>query len=370
MRLSRREFIGGIAGGVSGALFTSCGGRFARAQVPEGYRVLGRTGAVVSVVGMGAMQCTDPDVIRHAVSLGINYIDTADCYMGGRNEKIVGRALRGSRDRVFLATKVHNGPEERMVASIERSLSSLGVDHVDLMQLHGVSSRAQVFDERALNVLSRMKKEGKIRFAGVTTHTNQVGVLKAVRESGFFDTVLVAFNYRSPAAVAVEIKRTAEAGMGIIGMKTQAGGQPGLEVPGLTPHQAALRFVVETPGIATTIPGMYTKRMVEENSAVMKMKGRVVSSLHVLLARVAEEEGVCSFCSSCVRECRFGAGGVDVNRVWLYLSSYRDPALARSEGIRARDAVSLCASCPGCTVSCREGIDIARRAAMLKKFIG
>jgi len=71
------------------------------------------------------MTTRDPEVIRFAVDRGVDYVDTADCYMGGENERIVGRALAGVRDKVVLATKVHVAPVDQMIRSAENSLRSL-----------------------------------------------------------------------------------------------------------------------------------------------------------------------------------------------------------------------------------------------------
>jgi aryl-alcohol dehydrogenase-like predicted oxidoreductase len=195
MHLKRRDFLKGAAASLGASIIP---GRALAAQPGEmATRVLGRTGLKVSVLGYGAMQCSDAAAIRHGLDQGINYIDTADCYMGGRNEKIVGQAISGIRDRLVIATKVHISRESRMRSSVDNSLASLGVDRVDLMQLHGMSSRNQIIRKDIQQIMKAMKDEGKFRFAAVTTHSNQVEVLKAVMEDGFYDTALVAVNFRS-----------------------------------------------------------------------------------------------------------------------------------------------------------------------------
>lgn len=374
MRIDRREFLGGVvsfAGGFVGS--RPAVKYFTGRNEKEGmqYRLLGKTGMSVSIVGMGAMQCSDPDILRYAVSLGINYVDTADCYMGGQNEKIVGRALAGIREKVFLATKVHVAGEERMVESIERSLRSLRTDRVDLMQLHGLSSKGEVFDERAKNVIARMKKEGKVRFAGVTTHSNQLRVLGAVLEDGFYDTVLIAFNFRSPRRFLDVIGRAGTAGVGIIAMKTQNGGYGGTPYPGLTPHQAALRYVLDVPGVSTAIPGMYRKSMIDENIAVVGPGGGILNSL-LLESHGRELAGkACSFCSRCIDECRYGAGGIDSVRLGMYINGYDDLSLARQACTMpsVRENLLRCADCPSCTVLCSGGMDIRSAAGYVLRCL-
>ena len=132
-------------------------------------------------------------------------MDTADCYMGGENERIVGRALEGIRDKVTLATKVHIAPVERMMASIENSLRSLRTDRIDVMQLHGISSEGEVTDEHAREALRKAIEQGKVLFPGVTTHSGQEAVLRAVMKHRFYRTVLVAYNFRSDTGIGARI---------------------------------------------------------------------------------------------------------------------------------------------------------------------
>lgn len=375
MRVTRREFLARtcFASGLVGTVLSV--NLETKRNEREGmrYRVLGKTGMNVSIVGMGAMQCSNPDIVKYALSLGINYVDTADCYMGGQNEKIVGRALEGIRDTVFLATKVHIAREKKMIESIERSLRSLRTDRVDLMQLHGLSSKGEVIDERAKNVLLKMKKEGKVRFAGVTTHSNQARVLEAAVEDGFYDTVLVAYNFRSKEKLTKMIGRAGAAQVGIIAMKTQNGGYGGDPFPGLTPHQAALKYVLDVPGVVTSIPGMYTKRMVDENVAAARVRQNIVSDLLLDSHRKELSGKACSFCSRCVDECIHKEGGIDAVRVGMYITGYGDLKLAELAVTNrsVQRSLTRCAGCARCTVSCPEGMDIPEVARYaIKRLTG
>ena len=103
--------------------------------------------------------------------------------MDGRNEGMVGEALKGYRDRVYVATKVKPGSKEAMIRSIDESLSSLKVDYVDLLQLHALSSAEQVMNTEYREVLAEAKKSGKTRFIGVTTHSKEPDVERRDRRS-------------------------------------------------------------------------------------------------------------------------------------------------------------------------------------------
>jgi len=340
-------------------------------------RPLGETGFQVGTVGFGAMTTRDPDVIRFAVDRGVDYVDTADCYMGGENERIVGRALAGVRDKVVLATKVHIAPVDQMIRSAENSLRSLKVDVIDLLQLHGISTEDEVTDGRAREALRKLIDQGKVRAAGVTTHSGQETVLRAVEKDGFYKTVLVAYNFRSDTGVAATVKgalglsqgltntirAVAESGIGIIAMKTQAGGYaspPG----GFSPHQAALAWVLANPGVVTTIPSMTSYAQVEENLGARGKRFALAD--RVALARYALEIGDrhCGLCGACGGACPNGVEVPNVLRALTYLEGYREEDLARSAYgslLQGRNAAA-CGECGECLFTCRLRLPVGRLA--------
>jgi aryl-alcohol dehydrogenase-like predicted oxidoreductase len=150
------------------------------------YRILGGTGIEVSVHCLGAMMfgaAGNPDhddcvrIIHAALDQGINFVDTADMYSAGESEQIVGKALRGRRDDVVLATKVHfqmgegrnrSGNSRRWILkAVEDSLRRLGTDWIDLYQIHRPDPSTDI--EETLSVLSDLVHQGKIRAFGCST---------------------------------------------------------------------------------------------------------------------------------------------------------------------------------------------------------
>ncbi|BBZ25809.1 aldo/keto reductase [Mycolicibacterium madagascariense] len=150
------------------------------------YRTLGRTGIKVSPYALGAMMfggVGNPDhddcirIVHRALDAGVNVIDTAPAYSGGESEEIVGKALKGRRDDVILATKVHRvvgddpnqgGNSRRWItASIDKSLCRLQTDYLDLYQIHRPDPDTDV--EETLSVLSDLVRSGKVRAIGSST---------------------------------------------------------------------------------------------------------------------------------------------------------------------------------------------------------
>lgn len=150
------------------------------------YRNLGRTGIKVSPYALGAMMfgaVGNPDheesikIIHKALDSGINFVDTADIYSHGESEEIVGKALKGRRDDVVLATKVHlpmsDDPNHRgnsrrwIIAEVENSLRRLGTDYIDLYQIHRPDPETDVED--TLAALTYLINSGKVRAIGSST---------------------------------------------------------------------------------------------------------------------------------------------------------------------------------------------------------
>lgn len=149
------------------------------------YTTLGRTGMRISRVSLGCWrfgvetdEATATKLIHHALDKGINLIDTANIYAGGVSEEIVGRAIKGRRHEVVLATKVWgkmgDGPNDRglsryhIMRAVEDSLRRLQTDHIDLYQIHAVDPDTPL--EETLDALDDLVRQGKVRYIGVSNH--------------------------------------------------------------------------------------------------------------------------------------------------------------------------------------------------------
>ena len=122
------------------------------------YRTLGRTGLKVSVVGFGAMLTPEPEVIRVAFEHGVNYVNTSRKSMAGKNEEIVGKALRGFRDKVFVATKIQTelNTKDAIIKDVEASLKALGTDYIDVIQLDANADKERIFRSEPREAFARL----------------------------------------------------------------------------------------------------------------------------------------------------------------------------------------------------------------------
>ncbi len=375
-RLNRRQFIATGLAGTTTALISSNAlaealQRYALAQpfvFPKPvYRTLGRTGLQITVVSFGAMLTPEAEVIRIALDNGVNYIDTARKYMDGRNEEIVGRAVKGRRDKVYLATKTLPGSKSKaeIVKDVETSLKTLGTDYIDIIQLHNLTGKERVYLTETREALQQLKKEGKVRFCGVTTHKNQAEVLHAVVDDKerFFDTVLVSYNFKSDKEVGEAIARAAKAGVGIIAMKTQAGGYATEALGKISPHQAALKWALQDQNVTMAIPGMKDLAQLKEDIAVMGMPFKSADARILQRYSEAVQPYYCQLCGKCEKSCPAGVEISTINRSLMYAEGYRNLELARAtyQELPAGTSALSCLDCAVCVARCSNGLDISAK---------
>ncbi|HNU02490.1 MAG TPA: aldo/keto reductase [Acidobacteriota bacterium] len=382
--IERRSLIkAGLAGLAGVALGASCGrtpepvthslepAPAPPAKGPVMTRTLGRTGLNVSIVGMGVMNADNPRLVEAALAAGINHVDTAHGYQNGRNEEMVGQALKTvKRDAVVLATKVPPPGEgdatrrkARYLDMLEISLRRLATDYVDILYLHNLSSRAGVFDEAMLEVAAGIKQTGKARFIGVSTHSNEPEVIRAAKDSGVFDVVLTAYNFRQDHREEVRkaIVEAAGAGLGIVAMKTQAGVYWDRERLLPINMTAALKWVLREPSVHTSIPGFTTFDQLETDLKVM-------AGLELTPAErldLDEQPGMaglyCQQCGQCRPQCPAALPIPDLMRSYMYAYGYRNPGLAHDVLAELDLPGDPCAGCATCDIRCAKGFPVRER---------
>jgi len=337
--------------------------------VQPSYRILGKTGLKATTVGFGCMITSDASVIERAADLGINYFDTARGYQHGNNERMVGAALKRKRNDVFISSKTPSQSKQAALKDLDTSLRELGTDHLDIWYLHGKDKTGEVTDD-LIEAQQSAKQEGKIRFAGVSTHAPKV-LIPFLVKSGAIDVVLVTYNFTMDKDMNAAIEQAAKAGMGVVAMKVMAGGfrrvKPGDPLMPKLKREgamlAALKWVVKNPNVHTTIPSMTDMDQLEENLKAMAEPYTPVEEK--LLARQLEYISplYCRMCGKCAGTCAQGLPVADVLRYLTYADGYGQFSLGReafqelpSEVVEVR-----CTKCPSCTVTCPFGVQVASR---------
>ena len=219
-------------------------------------------------------------IINRAIDLGVNYLDTAQLYGGGRSERRIGQVMKTRRNEVYLATKTITRDYDGAMRDLESSLKNLQTDHIDCWQLHTVRSKEdedRIFGrDGALKALEKARDEKIVRFLGITGH-KQPFVLKRSIERFPFDTILMALNPADRSmpdnendASFIEhlLPLAVERKMGIIGMKVAAGGAM-FRDGGFGSIEQSISYVLSLP-ISTIVVGISKMQDLTEDVALAK----------------------------------------------------------------------------------------------------
>jgi aryl-alcohol dehydrogenase-like predicted oxidoreductase len=285
-KFSRRDFMKVSGAGTAGFVLgqrpeaTAAEVRGSATPPPMPERPLGKTGHNVRLFSLGGQATIErPDtdaeseaIINRAIDLGVNYIDTAAAYGRGISQIYIGRVMATRRNEVFLATKTHRRSYDESMQLLDQSLESLQTDHLDLWQLHNLTTMEQldqVFaDDGAIHALEKARSDGTVRFLGLTGHANP-DVLMEFMSRFDFDTILMALNpadkYHRPFMDEL-LPEANRRQMGVIAMKIPARGRI-FRDGGLTSMEEALNWTMSQP-ISTVIVGCDTVAQLEENISV------------------------------------------------------------------------------------------------------
>lgn len=285
-RISRRGF---LKTGIAGAGMMAIPQVMTSAALPDQeqnivYRTLGKTGLKVPVVSFGVMRSDNPGLCKAAYDKGIKLFDTANGYQGGNNEIMLGNMFKDlKRDSFFLATKVKPAQDregkptadattEKFLEMFRTSLSRLQMDYVDILYVHDMSNTELLSYQPLINAVKSLKKEGEAHFIGFSTHRNEPVVINAAAETDTWDVIVTQYNYRLAYIqdLNAAIKKAASKGIGIVAMKTLAGGGY-LDRERTKPMNttAAIKWVLSNPDIHTTIPGMTSFDQLELNAKIL-----------------------------------------------------------------------------------------------------
>ncbi|MGA2275127.1 MAG: aldo/keto reductase [Bryobacteraceae bacterium] len=334
------------------------------------YRILGKTGLKVTSVGFGCMITSDGSVIERAADMGITYFDTARVYQNGNNERMVGAALRNKRKNIVLSSKTGAHTRAEALDQLDTSLKELGTDHLDIWYLHGKTRPEDVTDE-LIDAQQTAKQAGKIRFAGVSTHSGQARLIPFLAAHPKIDVILSAYNFTLEPVVTTVLEQAAKAGKGTVAMKVMAGGFRRMK-PDDPNYQklkqegamlSALKWVVHNRNVNTTVPSMTDIDQLEENIRAMSAPfGKDDEKrLAAQLERISPL--YCRMCGACQDQCRQGLPVEDMLRFLTYADGYGQFALGREHflSLAPGHVAASCGDCDSCTVQCPHGVKVAER---------
>jgi uncharacterized protein len=342
------------------------------------YRSLGKTGLKLPVISLGVMRADNPNLVASALEAGLVHLDTAYVYQNGNNEIMLGKLLKDrKRDSFIISTKVNmhidrstglfteEATYDAFMQQLHTSLERLQMDYVDILYLHGVSSRNAVLHGGMMKAMEDAKKQGKTRFIGVSTHSNEPEVIQAAIDSKLYEIVLGAYNFAQPHVNELKqaIGKAKEAGLGFVAMKTMAGGFLDRERKKPVNSKAAMRWALLDKNVDTSIPGATTFDQLQEMIEVMGNLEMNDDEKNFIQQNTNLASLYCSGCRKCIPQCPHHLAIPEMMRSYMYTYGYRDASLAQDELNRLKVDILPCSTCEICSVTCTNGFTVKERIA-------
>ena len=306
-------------------------------------RKLGKNGPDVTLISLGGMMAAlSPDYLDIAWSMGIRYFDTADCYLKGNSEKIIGEWLAKYPERrkeLFLVSKDHprQGPEQ-LLEMIDKRLAACGTDYLDLFFIHGLGPKE--YGPDAVNwpksdafkkVAEQLKKSGKAKMVGFSCHDGALNeCLNSAAEGGFVDAIMLKYTpfFKPGDDFDKAVGACHKAGIGLVAMKTmRSAGEVPARIPefdklGLTTNQGLLQAVYSDPRISAVCSAINNVGEMEANTAAARdfkspLKLADVEALKETV--LAHRRTFCPGCPSCAAfSATTGFAFLDISRYVTY----------------------------------------------------
>jgi predicted aldo/keto reductase-like oxidoreductase len=318
---------------------------------------LGKTGLMASRLGFGGIPIQRLDeagsvrVVHRCLEHGINFIDTA--YNYSTSEERIGRAIAGRRDGLIIASKTMRRDREGAEKELKRGLSRLGVDCIDLYQLHGVNT----FDEYrqvlgpggAMEVLQEAHKVGQVKHIGFTSHSAEVA--KEAVKSGLFETLMFPLNFIACEAADELLPLCREHSVGFIAMKPIGGGM-------LDNAVIAVKYLLQYDDVLI-LAGIEKEEEVDEIARLLAGPPGLTEAERKEMERVRKELGT-RFCRRC-DYCKPCPEGVPISLVMIVKSFLRRMPMDRlatgwfADGMKNAEN---CTKCGECLPKCPYGLPI------------
>lgn len=373
------------------------------------YRDFGNTGVKISALGFGAMRLpmintdgsnvVDEDksiaTIRKAYELGVNYFDSAYGYCGGQSEIVLGKAVKGIRDKLYISTKFpYWGKTDRSEYRriLEEQLKKLDLEYIDFYHFHGVSMSGYnetILKYGYLEEAQKAKSEGLIRHISLSFH-DKPEAMKELADTGYFETILCQYNFldrSNEEAIAYARKK----GIGIVVMGPVAGGRIAgmshevaekLGIKAVNNTELALKFVLSNPNVDCALSGMGDIKSVVENTGTASTSDNPLTEKEVLSLKGLMDEYKrlselyctgCDYCKPCPQ-------GVNISYIFSLMNNYRiyglkDLSREQYSKIGEKNGpdgekADKCVECGVCEGKCPQHIEIIKQLKECVQVLG
>jgi hypothetical protein len=322
------------------------------------YRPIGSTGVFVSEISLGGLVMAE-SVHRYAIEHGVNLVHVAWDYLGGQSIRTLGAGLRSMRDRIYIALK-------DSYPSIDEALKVLNTDHVDFLMFnrHWPFSAT---DARIAETFEKLKNQGKVRYAGLTTHGMVKSTTAAGIRAGFYNVVMPVLNQPNLEAMDEELRLAQQRGIGVMAMKTMKG------LKGLDSEVAYLKKLLSNPAVTTVTKGIGSFDMFDAYLAALKEP--LTSTEDRALYRYAQlnRASNCMLCDDCKQACPLG---VEISTILRCKDYYYEQMRDVETALRTYRDIPLekvgneaCRHCKKCESACPNGIAIVDRLLAARELL-
>jgi predicted aldo/keto reductase-like oxidoreductase len=387
-RFNRRRFLKTGVTGAAGIMAFSPALAINEAKLQDKkivYRTLGKTGLKVPVISFGVMRADNPNLCKAAYEKGITLYDTANGYQNGNNETMLGTLLKNyPRKSFILETKVKpigisregvpsaQTTAEDFLVKFQTSLDRLQMDYVDILYVHDIRNIELLGYKPIIDAIQDLKKKGKTKFVGFSTHANMAPVISAAAETGNWDVILTTYNYKleNIAEMDAALKKANDAGIGIVAMKTIPGGGF-LDKEKTKPLNttAAIKWALSNPNVHTAIPGMTAFDQLDLNVKIMEDITMNEQEKRDLIAARAQQGLFCTGCSNCLLTCPLNLPVPDLMRAYMYAYGYSIPAMAYELLGDLGTGSSPCSDCETCNVKCSSNFNIKEKISDISRLV-
>jgi uncharacterized protein len=367
--LNRRGFLqGGLAGGlglaaISGSALATPSwevtGKILNYQAGMRYRRLGETDIHFSVIGMGGLVMNE-QVHHYAIDRGVNIVHIANGYLQGQAIETLGKILKTRREQVYVALKDD-------FSNLDDALRKLQTDHVDFL-MFAKHSEAGARDPRNLEIFENYKKQGKVRFAGLTAHDNTKPALAAGLETGMYSLLMPGLNQPSLELLDSELRAARQKGVGVMAMKTMRG------ISDQNLQMAYFKKLLQNESVTTVVKGIGSFELFD--AFLQAAQENLAGSDDRLLYRHAQAHRAvnCMMCGDCEAVCPRGIAVSTLLRCKDYyyeqMGDFQTALSAFQEVSPERVGDSECGTCRLCEQACPNGAQIVERLAAARRIFG
>jgi predicted aldo/keto reductase-like oxidoreductase len=387
-KLDRRKFLMTGMAGAAGVMVISPSLYAAKGEKQEKKiitRTLGKTGLEVPVISFGVMRADNPALCKAAYDNGITLFDTAHGYQNGNNETMLGNMFRDiPRKSFILETKVKptgvgrdGKPTDQTTADdflqkFNLSLTRLQMDYVDILYIHDISNPEMLGYKPIVSAAEKLKKQGKVRFIGFSTHNNMAGVISAAADMPVWDVILTTYNFKieNIAEMNAALRKANQAGIGIVAMKTMAGGGF-LDKEKTKPINAAaaLKWALSNNDVNTAIPGMTTFDHLDINLKVLADLNMSEQEKKDLLIAGSEQGMFCTGCNNCLKGCPVNLPVPELMRAYMYAYGYSNLPMAYNLLGELGTGSSPCINCESCSIDCTKKFNIREKITDVSRLV-